>query len=119
MTLALKNLYQSMLFFLVPFYYKTATFDDPNRFFVYVLGLLADALDRRRRVRPVPDALEGPRLRRLLLHPVRLPEPRPPRPAARHPHPAHPAGRRGDRRRRVLHDARPARNLLRPAYVLA
>ncbi len=41
MTLALKNLYQSMLFFLVPFYYKTASFDDPNRFFVYVLALLA------------------------------------------------------------------------------
>jgi len=41
MTLALKNLYQSMLFFLVPFYYKTATFDDPNRFFVYVLAALA------------------------------------------------------------------------------
>ena len=41
MTLALKNLFQSMLFFLVPFYYKTATFDDGNRFFVYALGLLA------------------------------------------------------------------------------
>ena len=41
MTLVLKNLYQSMLFFLVPFYYKTATFDDPNRFFVYALVLLA------------------------------------------------------------------------------
>lgn len=41
MTLVLKNLYQSMLFFLLPFYYKSATFDSPNRFFVYVLGLLA------------------------------------------------------------------------------
>jgi hypothetical protein len=41
MTLALKNLYQSMLFFLLPFYYKAATFDDYNRFFVYVLALLA------------------------------------------------------------------------------
>ena len=41
MTLALKNLYQSMLFFLVPFYYKTASFDAPNRFFVYALALLA------------------------------------------------------------------------------
>lgn len=41
MTLALKNLYQSMLFFLVPFYWKTATFDHPNRFFLYILGLLA------------------------------------------------------------------------------
>ncbi len=41
MTLALKNLYQSMLFFLLPFYYKSATFDSPNRFFVYVLGVLA------------------------------------------------------------------------------
>jgi hypothetical protein len=41
MTLALKNLYQSMLFFLLPFYYKSATFTSPNRFFVYVLGLLA------------------------------------------------------------------------------
>ncbi len=41
MTLALKNLYQSMLFFLLPFYYKSATFDSPNRFFVYALGVLA------------------------------------------------------------------------------
>jgi hypothetical protein len=41
MTLALKNLFQSMLFFLVPFYYKTATFDDGNRFFVYALAVLA------------------------------------------------------------------------------
>ena len=41
MTLVLKNLFQSMLFFLLPFYYKSATFDAPNRFFVYVLGLLA------------------------------------------------------------------------------
>jgi hypothetical protein len=41
MTLVLKNLYQSMLFFLLPFYYKSATFDAPNRFFVYVLGVLA------------------------------------------------------------------------------
>lgn len=41
MTLALKNLYQSMLFFLVPFYYKTATFDSPNRFFFYALVVLA------------------------------------------------------------------------------
>ena len=41
MTLALKNLYQSMLFFLVPFYYKTATFDEPNRFFFYALVVLA------------------------------------------------------------------------------
>jgi hypothetical protein len=30
MTLALKNLYQSMLFFLLPFYYKSATFDSPT-----------------------------------------------------------------------------------------
>jgi len=41
MTLVLKNLFQSMLFFLLPFYYKSASFDSPNRFFVYVLGVLA------------------------------------------------------------------------------
>lgn len=41
MTLVLKNLYQSMLFFLVPFYWKAATLDSPNRFFLYLLGLLA------------------------------------------------------------------------------
>ena len=41
MTLALKNLYQSMLFFLVPFYWKAATLDADNRFFLYLLGLLA------------------------------------------------------------------------------
>jgi hypothetical protein len=41
MTLVLKNLYQSMLFFLVPFYWKAATLDADNRFFLYMLGLLA------------------------------------------------------------------------------
>jgi hypothetical protein len=41
MTLVLKNLYQSMLFFLVPFYWKAATLDADNRFFLYLLGLLA------------------------------------------------------------------------------
>lgn len=41
MTLALKNLYQSMLFFLVPFYWKAATPGADNRFFLYLLGLLA------------------------------------------------------------------------------
>lgn len=41
MTTALKNLYQSMLFFLVPFYWKAATLDADNRFFLYLLGLLA------------------------------------------------------------------------------
>lgn len=40
-TLALKNLYQSMLFFLVPFYWKATTLDSANRFFLYLLGLLA------------------------------------------------------------------------------
>jgi hypothetical protein len=41
MTYVLKNLYQGMLFFLLPFYWKSATFDSPNQWFVVVLGLCA------------------------------------------------------------------------------
>jgi hypothetical protein len=40
MTYALKNLYQGMLFFLLPFYWKSTTLDAPNVWFV---GLLAPA----------------------------------------------------------------------------
>jgi Family of unknown function (DUF5924)/Protein of unknown function (DUF2914) len=38
MSYALKNLYQGMLFFLLPFYYKSTTFDAPNVWFVCLLG---------------------------------------------------------------------------------
>jgi hypothetical protein len=38
MTYVLKNLYQGMLFFLLPFYWKSATLDAPNRWFVLLLG---------------------------------------------------------------------------------
>jgi hypothetical protein len=38
MTYALKNLYQGMLFFLLPFYWKSTTLDSPNGWFV---GLIA------------------------------------------------------------------------------
>jgi len=38
MTYALKNLYQGMLFFLLPFYWKATTFDGANGFFVLLLG---------------------------------------------------------------------------------
>ncbi len=38
MTYALKNMYQGMLFFLLPFYWKSTTLGDPNSWFV---GLLA------------------------------------------------------------------------------
>lgn len=41
MTYLLKNLYQGMLFFLLPFYWKSTTIDSPNRWFVLVLGLCA------------------------------------------------------------------------------
>lgn len=41
MTYALKNLYQGMLFFLLPFYWKSTTFWAPNAWFVVVLGLCA------------------------------------------------------------------------------
>jgi hypothetical protein len=41
MTYVLKNLYQSMLFFLLPFYYKAMTFDSSNKWFVIFLGLCA------------------------------------------------------------------------------
>ncbi|WP_437735242.1 DUF5924 family protein [Sorangium sp. So ce1335] len=38
MTYVLKNLYQGMLFFLLPFYWKSASLDAPNRWFVLLLG---------------------------------------------------------------------------------
>lgn len=41
MTYLLKNLYQGMLFFLLPFYWKSATGDGPTRWFVIGLGVLA------------------------------------------------------------------------------
>ncbi len=41
MTYALKNLYQGMLFFLLPFYYKTTTFWSHNAWFVALLGVCA------------------------------------------------------------------------------
>ena len=41
MTYALKNLYQGMLFFLLPFYWKATTFDAPNAWFVLLLGVCA------------------------------------------------------------------------------
>ncbi len=41
MTYALKNLYQGMLFFLLPFYWKSATVSAPNFWFVLVLGACA------------------------------------------------------------------------------
>jgi hypothetical protein len=41
MTYALKNLYQWMLFFLLPFYWKSTTLDAPNVWFVSLLGACA------------------------------------------------------------------------------
>lgn len=41
MTYALKNLYQGMLFFLLPFYWKATTFWTHNSWFVLLLGLCA------------------------------------------------------------------------------
>lgn len=41
MTYALKNLYQGMLFFLLPFYWKSTTFDSPNAWFIVLLGACA------------------------------------------------------------------------------
>jgi hypothetical protein len=41
MTYALKNLYQGMLFFLLPFYWKSTTFDSTNAWFVILLGACA------------------------------------------------------------------------------
>lgn len=41
MTYALKNLYQGMLFFLLPFYWKSTTFDAANGWFVLLLGACA------------------------------------------------------------------------------
>jgi hypothetical protein len=41
MTYALKNLYQGMLFFLLPFYWKSTTFDADNAWFVILLAICA------------------------------------------------------------------------------
>ncbi len=41
MTYALKNLYQGMLFFLLPFYWKSTTMDAPNAWFVILLAACA------------------------------------------------------------------------------
>jgi hypothetical protein len=41
MTYALKNLYQGMLFFLLPFYWKSATPDSPNIAFLLALAICA------------------------------------------------------------------------------
>ncbi len=41
MTYALKNLYQGMLFFLLPFYWKSTTLDAANVWFVIVLAACA------------------------------------------------------------------------------
>lgn len=41
MTYVLKNLYQGMLFFLLPFYWRSATYDTPNQWFVVALGVCA------------------------------------------------------------------------------
>lgn len=41
MSYALKNLYQGMLFFLLPFYFKSTTFSSPNAWFVVLLGVCA------------------------------------------------------------------------------
>jgi hypothetical protein len=41
MTYALKNLYQGMLFFLLPFYWKSTTFNSQNTWFVVLLGICA------------------------------------------------------------------------------
>jgi hypothetical protein len=41
MSYALKNLYQGLLFFLLPFYWKSTTFDAPNVWFVCLLGFCA------------------------------------------------------------------------------
>ncbi|MCX4239700.1 DUF5924 family protein [Paraliomyxa miuraensis] len=41
MTYVLKNLYQGMLFFLLPFYWRSATLDTPNQWFVVALAACA------------------------------------------------------------------------------
>lgn len=41
MTYVLKNLYQGMLFFVLPFYWKSSALDSINAWFVFVLGALA------------------------------------------------------------------------------
>ena len=57
MTYALKNLYQGMLFFLLPFYWKSTTLDAANGWFVILLGRVRGRLDARHRLRPRAHAL--------------------------------------------------------------
>ena len=40
-TYVLKNLYQPMLFFVLPFYWKASSLDSVNGWFIFVMGLLA------------------------------------------------------------------------------
>ncbi len=39
MTYVLKNMYQGMLFFLLPFYWRAVTFESPNQWFLLALGI--------------------------------------------------------------------------------
>lgn len=41
MTYVLKNMYQGMLFFLLPFYWRSVTLDSPNKWFLVALGICA------------------------------------------------------------------------------
>lgn len=41
MTYVLKNMYQGMLFFLLPFYWRSSTWDSPNQWFLIALGVCA------------------------------------------------------------------------------
>jgi len=41
MTYVLKNMYQGMLFFLLPFYWRAVTLDSPNQWFLLALGVCA------------------------------------------------------------------------------
>lgn len=41
MTYVLKNMYQGMLFFLLPFYWRSVTFGTENQWFLFALGLCA------------------------------------------------------------------------------
>ena len=41
MTYVLKNLYQGMLFFVLPFYWKSSSLDSINAWFVFLLAFLA------------------------------------------------------------------------------
>ena len=95
-----------MLFFLLPFYWKSTTLDAANAWFVIVLARLRGRVDARHRLRSGPHALALAGLHLPRAHALRLPEPRHPGALARHAHALVARGGGGHRGRELLDAAR-------------